>query len=115
MTAAAESNVRFSQTPAPVQRLLRMMQTLNFGGVLFPVRGGLPDPDKQWVTRRTVKVAGGENGPRPESDCADFELRLQHLALLDQLAQLEDGAGVAVEVKYGLPFIIEIEQEHEPA
>jgi hypothetical protein len=115
MIAPAESNERFSHLPGPVQRLLRMMQAVNFGGISFHVRAGLPDADEPWATRRTVKLVGGENGPRPETASADFELRKEHLALLDQLAQLGDGACVTIEVKHGLPFIIEIEQDHQAA
>jgi len=113
MIAAAESNDRFSRLFGPVQRLLRMMQAVNFGRVTFTVKGGQPDPDKPWPTRQTVKLAGGENGPRPESANADFSLRKEQVAMIHHLSQLPDGASVTVEVKHGLPFLIEIEQDNQ--
>ena len=91
------------------------MQDVNFGRITFRVRDGEPDLNGPWRTRRTVKLASGADGPRPESGLADFELRKEHVALFEQMARLRDGACVTIEVKYGLPFIIEIEQEHQAA
>ena len=97
------------------QRVIEQCQDLDFGRVVFHVAGGESDLSRPWRTRRTVKLNAGENGPRPEAENVDFELRKEHAELLDQLARLPDGACVTVEVKYGLPFILEIEQEHEAA
>lgn len=103
------------QLSEPKQRVVEQCQDIGFGQVAFHMKGGEPDLSRAWRTRRTVKLAGGENGPRPETTIADFELRKEHLALIDQLAQLVDGACVIIEVKHGLPFIVEIEQEHRAA
>lgn len=99
----------------PSQWLIKQCQRLNFGRITFYVLRGEPDPARPWRTRRTVKLAGGENGPRPEADLADFELCREQTALLDALSCVGDGSCVTIEVKHGLPFIVEIEQEYQVA
>jgi hypothetical protein len=96
----------------PKRRVIELCQAVNFGRISFRVRGGEPDADQPWRTLRTVKVTGGRNGPRPESCKVDFELRKEQIALLDELSCLADSTRVTVEVKHGLPFIIQIEDEH---
>lgn len=99
----------------PQRRIIEQCQTINFGWITFRIKDGQPDLDYPWPTRQTVKLAGGQNGPRPESSSADFELRKEQVALLTHLSQLSDGASVTVEVKHGLPFLIEIEQDSQAA
>ncbi|MBE7457436.1 MAG: hypothetical protein KJ057_13065 [Phycisphaerae bacterium] len=106
---------RFRGLPPPHQRLLRMLQDVNFGRITFCVQGGAPDFEQPWRTRQTVKLAGGTNGPRPETSLSDFELRQEQAALLEALGRLRDGADVTVEVRHGLPFLVEIEQEQQLA
>lgn len=101
--------------PEPQRRIIEQCQAINFGWITFRVKDGQPDLDHPWPTRQTVKLAGGQNGPRPESGSADFELRKEQVALLTHLSQLSDGARVTVEVKHGLPFLIEIEQDSQAA
>ena len=113
MIATAEPNDRFSNLCEPYQRLLRLMQTLNFGRITFLVRACAPDFTRTVRTVRTVKLPAGDNGPRPEAGSADFELRKEVISLRDQVAKAADGARVTVEVKHGLPFLIEIEEEHQ--
>ena len=97
----------------PWKRLVGMMQALNFGRITFTVRGGAPDFTQKVRTVRTVKLPAGDNGPRPEAGSADFELRKEVISLRDQVAKAANGARVTIEVKYGLPFLIEIEEEHQ--
>lgn len=115
MTAAADASDRFRLLSNPRQRLLRMMQRINFGRIAFGVLGGEPDLGRPWSILRTVKLAGGNNGPRTEAASVDFDLCKEHISLLAQLAQITDGARVAIEVKHGLPFLMEIEQDHQAA
>jgi hypothetical protein len=96
----------------PWKRLVGMMQCVNFGRITFFVRSGAPDFTQKVRTVRTVKLPVGDNCPRPEVASADFELRKEVISLRDQVAKAPDGARVTVEVKYGLPFLIEIEEEH---
>ena len=103
------------QLSGPKQRIIEQCQQLNFGRITVHVRHGEPVLGRPWHTRRTVKLAGGENGPRPEMDLADFELCQEQTALLDALRPVRDGARVTVEVRHGLPFLVEIEQDHQAA
>lgn len=109
---AGRANERFKALSEARRRLLRLMQDINFGQIEFLMRQADPDFRQPWRTRRTIKLTGGDNCTRPEGASADFELRKEHVALFDQLAQLRDGACVIIEVKHGLPFIAEIEQEY---
>ena len=103
------------QLSGPHQWLIEQYQRVIFGRLTFRIRGGEPDLSQPFRTVRTVKLPGGENGPRPETGSVDFELRREHVAALTTLAHLKDGACVTIEVKHGLPFLIEIEQDHQVA
>ena len=100
----------------PTQWLFDQAQTLNFGKLTFFVRDGEPDLARPYRTARTVKVTGGDNGPRPEAASAGFELRKEHVALLAGLARLPNGSCVSVKFMHGLPgSSFDIEEEHLPA
>jgi len=94
------------------QWIIQQCQQLNFGRITFLVSRGEPDVTQPWHTRRTVKLAGVENGPRPEADLSDFELCQEQLALISTLSRTPDATQITVEVRHGLPFIAEIEQDH---
>jgi hypothetical protein len=94
------------------KRVVEMMQDRDFGRVIFFVRAGQPDFTRPFRVVRAVKCAGGENGPRPEAHSADFEVRKKVTTLIEQVAKAADGAQVTVEVKHGLPFLIEVEEVH---
>lgn len=97
----------------PLQKLIEMMQAINFGHITgLAVTAGQPDFSQPYRTIRSVKMTGGENGPRSESLSPDFELRKEHLALMDLIAGLPDGTCLTIDVRHGLPFMIEIEQKH---
>lgn len=112
---AGYAHERFQALSEARQRLLRQMQVVGFGQITVHTVDGEADLNRPWRTRQTVKLAGGQNGPRPEADRVDFELRTEHVALFEQMSRVRDGACVTIEVKYGLPFIIEIEQEQQAA
>jgi len=99
----------------PNQWLIEQCQQINFGRITFHVRGGEPDVGRPYLTVQTVKLTGGDNRPRPETGSADFELRREHASALSTLARVNDGARVTIEVKHGLPFLIQIEQDHQAA
>jgi hypothetical protein len=82
------------QLSGPQQWLIKQCQRVNFGRVTFRVRSREADLGHPRRTLRTVKLTGGENGPRPEAGSADFELRSEHVALLSHLARLSDGVRV---------------------
>jgi hypothetical protein len=97
----------------PWKRIVVVMQGLNFGRIIFSVRSGAPDFTRSFRVVRAVKCAGGENGPRSEAASANFGLRKEVTTLIEQVAKAADGAQVTVEVKHGLPFLIEIAEEHQ--
>jgi len=110
--ARKQSCVRLTQLPPSLQALIRLMQRLNFGRVVLVTRGGGPDFAKRVHTVQTVKLDAADSGGRPESAMADFGLCREQMRLVRQMADLPDGTTLTIAVKHGLPFIIEIEQDH---
>lgn len=92
-----------AELSAPNRWLVERCQHINFGSITFHVRGGEPDPSRLHSVVRTLKIAGGVNGLRPEAASADFDLRREHIALFEQLKELPDGTRVRVKIAHGLP------------
>jgi hypothetical protein len=91
------------------RRLIELMQRINFGRIEnLQVRAGEPvfDPAPRVVQKLKI---GGDNGPRPEIACEDFWLKNQTIEMLEAISRLGDGNVLAIEVKHGLPFSMEIE------
>lgn len=76
--------------PPESRRLVRLMQRVNHGRVYFSVWSGQPDFTRPVRTVRTVKPAGGENGPRTEAHNEDFEVRKEVTTLIEQAASQVD-------------------------
>jgi len=92
------------------RRLLELMQQINFGRIDgIAVRDGEPifDPPPRVV--REIKF-GSENGPRPELGIGDFALKAQVVELFAQLDELGDAKVGSIEIKYGLPFRMSVEE-----
>ena len=103
-------SVALASLPPAGQRLVRLMQQLNFGRIEgLVVRDGEPAFDPPPRVVREVKF-GGENGPRPEVAKADFTLKAQVRELLAQLDAMGDGVVRCIEVKHGLPFKMTVEE-----
>lgn len=96
----------------PRQRLIEQCQDIGFGRITFPIRGHEPEAHQPWRIRQTVKFASDEGLSRPERALADFELCKEQIAMLAQLARIRDGGQATIEVRHGLPFLIEIEQDY---
>lgn len=98
------------------QWLIEQCQRLNFGRITLHIQGGEPDLGRPWRTRQTVKLAGSNhataNRPRPETRLEDFALCDEQVALLGQLVHVPDGANVTIEVKHGLPFLLQVDEDH---
>ena len=91
------------------RHLVELLQRLNFGRIEgLVVRRGEPVFDPAPRVIQKVKI-GGENGPRPELCSEDFRLKKQTIELLQAIEDLGEGKVVTIEVKYGLPFAVEIE------
>ena len=95
---------------APRRRLLEAMQRLNFGRIEgLAIRNGEPvfQPAPRMI--QDIKI-GGENGPRPELTIEDFALKSPAIELFDHLSRIGDGTLESIEVKYGMPFKLVVEQ-----
>ncbi|AMV25247.1 hypothetical protein VT84_12680 [Gemmata sp. SH-PL17] len=97
-----------SALSTPRQRLIELLQRLNFGRVEhLRVRAGEPVLDPPPATVREHKFAG-ENGPRPEAGRPDVVLKAQHLDLMALLDAIGNGTVTVLTVKHGLPFSAEV-------
>jgi len=106
----AAGEVRKRTLSPPRKRLVELMQRINFGRIEgLVVRGGEPLFDPLPRVVRTVKI-GGDNGPRPEVRSADFDLKRDAVEFFEHLERLGNGVVRCIEVKHGLPFIVEIEE-----
>jgi hypothetical protein len=86
------------------RRLLEVFQQINFGRLeSLTVRDGDPVFDPHPVIVREHKF-GGENGPRPELQIADFLLKQQVVELFTFFDQRQNGVIDVLEIKHGLPF-----------
>jgi|ERR1039458_3245650 hypothetical protein len=92
------------------KRLLQMMQRLNFGRIEgLTIRNGEPLFEPAPRTIQDIKI-GGENGPRPELTIEDFALKSAVIELFDHLSRIGDGTLESIEIKYGVPFKLVVEQ-----
>lgn len=90
-------------------RLVELLQRLNFGRVEgLHVRNGEPvfDPAPRVVQKLKM---GADNAPRPEAVLRDFLLKHQTIEMFQAIADLGEGQVLAIEVKNGLPFSLELE------
>ena len=106
---------RLRGLPPAWQRLVRVLQRVNFGRVAFPTARGEPDTRVPWRIRRTLELAAPANGVRPKLMRPTSPCAKRKRAMLAQLAGVQPGARVTIEVKHGLPFLIEIEEHHRVA
>ena len=98
-----------SSLSAPRAQLIEWMQSLGFGKMEhLIIRDGEPVFDPPPRVIRDVKF-GAESGPRPDLD--DFALKAQVVSLFTHLDSLENGAICCLEVKHGLPFRMQVEEE----
>ena len=91
-----------SLTP-PRQRLIRLMQQLNFGQIRnLQLQRGEPILGPRLTTVEDVKL-DGQKGPRPEHNLSDFILKDQHLELFKEFDRLGSGNLDELTVRHGLP------------
>ena len=92
------------------RRLLEMMSHFNFCRIEnLEIRDGQPVFEPAPRVIQDIKI-GGENGPRPELEKDDFLLRTPIIELFEHLNRLGDGRIAVIEVRYGLPFRLTVEQ-----
>ena len=99
--------------PAARAQLVELLQRINFGRIEhLPVVQGQPVLGSMGKAVSTVKLKG-ENGPRPETDSTDFLLKQEIVELCSQLDRIGTGHIDLIEVKHGLPFLLEIDRRSE--
>jgi len=107
-----ELTTKSSLSPAQRQ-LVELMQVLNFGRIQgLRLRDGQPSFAPPPRVIQKLKM-GGDNGPRPEACSEDFRLKHQTIEMLETMGRLTQSEVLAIEVKNGLPFSIEIEKVTE--
>ena len=107
---------RKSDLSLPQQRLVVEMQRTSYGrieGLLL--RDGEPVFTDSTRVIRTIKLGGGDNGPRAEHLLPETELKREHIELFRHLPQIGNGLVCALHIAAGLPRHIEVEQEAEPS
>ncbi len=108
--ADISTNVTKSGLTEPKKQLVETMQRLNFGCIEdLAIRDGEPIFHPEVKIIQDIKL-GGENGPRPELQHSDFELKSQVVELFARLKEIGNGSIQALEVKAGLPFRLILEQ-----
>jgi hypothetical protein len=89
-------------------RLVELMQRINFGRIeRMTIADGQPVLSSIGKAVSTHKLKG-ENGPRPELSAADFLLKQEIVELFGFLDDLQNGEIDLIEIKHGLPFLIEV-------
>lgn len=89
-------------------QLVELMQRINFGRIeRLPIVNGEPLLTAIGKAVSTHKLKG-ENGPRPELEAADFPLKQDVVELCRLLDEIGDGEVELIEVKHGLPFLVEV-------
>jgi hypothetical protein len=96
---------------SPAQR--RLVELMSDGGFCriesLQVRRGEPFFEPAPRVIQTLKM-GGQNNPREEASLPDFWLKQPVVDLFQTIQELGDGQILAIEVKHGLPFTVQIER-----
>ena len=100
---------RASELTRASRHLLQLLSRVGFGRIEnLLIRGGQP----KWVPKprvlRSVKL-GIRTPPEPPRRTGDFQLRRQHIELLDLLDQLQDGTIARLDIVDGLPVTVLVE------
>lgn len=85
------------------------MQRVNFGRIEnLQVENGEPRLETATLVR-AVKF-GADNRPRQELSLADFSLKQQVVELFSMMDELREGVIASIELKYGIPFSMEVRE-----
>jgi len=94
----------------PRQRLVEVMSRISFGRIEhLHVVDGEPRFENTTRTVQMIKL-GAESAPQPPITTSDFLLKSQVLELFGHLERIRCGEIDCIEVQYGLPAKIIIEQ-----
>ena len=105
-------NAAFTKSALTAGRitLLEVMQRYPFCRIQnLEIRGGEPRFDSPPRVIQQVKI-GTDNGPAPQLGNPDCELKRCILELFDYLERIDHGTVERMEVRFGLPVWLRIEQ-----
>jgi hypothetical protein len=101
---------RFSDLNEPWSRLVRLMQSMNFGKIeQLGFDNGDPVMDGSFKKVSEYKI-GGHNQPRTEIQKEDFALHSKVIELIALVKKLQKGNLRCLVIKHGLPFLMEVEE-----
>ena len=104
-----EPQGRFEDLPPSTQKLVRLMQDINFGRIEnLIIKGVEPVWDPGPIVIREFKC-GKAKDPRPEASLTDFSLSAETVDLVETMKRLGQGVIRYIEVRHGLPFRVAIE------
>jgi hypothetical protein len=97
---------------SPARRcFLELMQTVNFGTIqALELRDAEPVLVPGPRVRRTIKIGGKSNGPRPEVGRPDFVLKAAIVEIFEHFDHIRNGT-VTIRVQHGLPTQINVETQ----
>ncbi|HYK91478.1 MAG TPA: hypothetical protein VE398_22095 [Acidobacteriota bacterium] len=99
-----------SDLSRPRQRLIEIMQRLNWGRIeQLVVRDGEPVLNARTRIIRNVRL-GGREAARPELGKDDFLLKAPVIELFEHLDRLGNGRVMKIEIRSGLPADLVFEQ-----
>ena len=101
---------RKSSLPAAQQRLIELLQQMNFGcieGLAVVDRQPILDPPPRIIEERKF---GAVPGPRPEARLDDFVLKAQQDELIQSLDEIGTGTIASLTIQAGLPFLMRFER-----
>jgi hypothetical protein len=108
--AEGMSEVKKSSLSPAGQRLVALMQSVNFGEIRdLHVRDGQPLFLPAPAVVRLVKL-GADNRPRPECEGSDFLIKSQILELLEELGRFGNGRVLRIGIKHGIPTDLALEE-----
>jgi hypothetical protein len=91
------------------QRLVEVMQSVGFGRIEhLSVRSGEPTFEPRPTVIRHIKL-GADSALRPETALNDFQLKGEVREMFEHLTRIGNGSVRCIEVKYGLPFSMTLE------
>ncbi len=104
------SHVQKRDLSRDCMQLLELMQRINFGRIEgLRVANGQPVLSSI-KSAKSVHKLKGENGPRPELGIADFSLKEEVCELFCLIERIGNGELDLIEIKHGLPFIVELNE-----
>ncbi|MGC3971111.1 MAG: hypothetical protein QM775_28375 [Pirellulales bacterium] len=99
-----------SQLSVPRQKLLELMQKLNFGRFQqLRLEQGEPVLNPPPLVVQDLKM-GGNNDPRVEIHLRNFTLKQAHVELFHHFDAIQDGVIDEMEVRAGLPQMVKIKR-----